>query len=71
MSNKMEFEFYNEQCYSKEQIINEFVRKFPRSKLAHVVKFIKSYEQNQIKYVKTGTAIGEIIIDCVKNVNIN
>lgn len=71
MSGKMDFQIYSEECYTKEQIVNEFVRKFPNSKLAHLVKFIKTYEQNQVKYLSKENTVGEIIIDCLKNVNVN
>ena len=52
------------QVYTREQIVNEFVRKFPRTKLENITKFIKIYNQNQSKYLNNN--IKEIIIDCVK-----
>ncbi len=66
MSEKMEVLVLNN-VYTKEQIVNEFVRKLPRTKLENIVKFVKIYNENQLKY--SNTNLNEIVIDCIKNAN--
>jgi hypothetical protein len=68
MSEKMEVLVLNN-VYTKEQIVNEFVRKLPRTKLENIVKFVKIYNENQLKY--SNTNLNEIVIDCIKNANTN
>lgn len=65
MSDKMDFQLIETQSYTREQLVNEFVRVFPRTNLQNITKFIKVYKQNQSKY--SNNKIGEIIIDCVKS----
>ena len=67
MSDKMECILLNTQVYTKEQIINELVRKLPRTKLENIIKFDKYYNENQSKYVNNN--LNEIIIDCIKQGN--
>jgi hypothetical protein len=67
MSDKMECILLNTQVYTKEQIINELVRKLPRTKLENIIKFVKYYNENQSKYVNNN--LNEIIIDCIKQGN--
>ncbi len=67
MSDKMECILLNTQVYTREQIINELVRKLPRTKLENIIKFVKYYNENQSKYVNNN--LNEIIIDCIKQGN--
>ncbi len=67
MSDKMECILLNTQVYTREQIINELVRKLPRTKLENIIKFVKYYNENQSKYVNNN--LNEITIDCIKQGN--
>ncbi len=67
MSDKMNTLVLEAQIYSKEQIVNELLRKLPRTNLQNVIKFVKFYNDNQSKYLNTN--INEIVIDCIKLVN--
>ncbi len=67
MSDKMECILLNTQVYTKEQIINELVRKLPRTKLENIIKFVKYYNKNQSKYINNN--LNEIIIDCIRQGN--
>ena len=67
MSDKMECILLNTQVYTKEQIINELVRKLPRTKLENIIKFVKYYNENQSKYANNN--LNEIVIDCIRQGN--
>lgn len=67
MSDKMECILLNTQVYTKEQIINELIRKLPRTKLENIIKFVKYYNKNQSKYINNN--LNEIIIDCIRQGN--
>lgn len=65
MSEKMELSIDETEGYTKEQIVNEFVRKFPRSKLVNIIKFVKTYNKNESKYLNNN--INEIVMDCIRS----
>ncbi len=67
MSDKMKCILLNTQVYTKEEIINELVRKLPRTKLENIIKFVKYYNENQSKYVNNN--LNEIVIDCIRQGN--
>lgn len=65
MSDNMEI-ILSEKMLSREQFINELVRKLPRVKVETVMKIFKYYSDNRIKLINKNNS-NEIIIECLKN----
>lgn len=65
MSDNMEFILSN-QMLSREQFINEVIRKLPKVKIETVRKIFKYYSDNQIKFISNNMNINQIVIDCIR-----